>query len=304
MPSIEELIRIKADRLEEIPDELLNRIQKVQKLVLPQVIDLISLLDRDSQGFIELTDKNLQLLSTIQGQLRDVLLGSEYTEVVDEFVEEFKVQAGVSDALFKATFKDYVSGGKASELVTLSQRKAADLLVNQATDQVFANAIYETVDLAIANNASFAETVKMVQDIVIGDEETEGKIYRYAKQIAHDQFAIADRSYTSAVAEELDAEWFFYAGSVISGSREFCIDRHNKYYYYKEIESWAALDWDGKDPQTTEQTIYSLAGGINCRHSIIPVSIFTVPKTVIQRNIENGNFTPSEFEIEELGLAA
>lgn len=304
MPTAEELIRIKADRLEEIPDELLSRIQKVQKEVLPQVIDLISLLDRDAAGFIQLTDKNIQLLAVIQSQLRDVLLGSEYQLIVDDFVEEFKVQEGVSDALFKATFKEFVSGGKASDLVTLSQNEARDLLMNQSNDDDFIKAIYNTVDLAISNNASFADTVRQIQDIVIGDEETEGKLYKYAKQIAHDTFAIADRSYTSAVAEELGAEWFFYAGSVISGTREFCEERHNQYFYYKEIESWAQLDWQGKDPQTTEQTIYSLAGGINCRHSIIPVSIFTVPKTVIVRNMENGNFEPSEFEKEELGLAA
>lgn len=304
MPTVAELIKLKIDRLEEVPDELLSRIQKVQKKVFPQVLDLISLIDRDKDGMIELTDNNLKLLANIQGQLRDVLLTSEYTEIVDEFIEEFKVQQGVSDAMFKKAFSQFAEDPKAAELVTLSQKRAAKIFIDEVTDVKFAGAIYDSLELAISNNASYAETVRQLQAIVIGDEETEGKIYQYARQIAHDQFALADRSYTSAVSEELDAEWFFYAGSVISGSREFCVERHNQYYYYKEIEQWASLDWDGKMDDTNEQTIFSTAGGWNCRHSIIPVSIMAVPMEVVRRNIDNGNFVPSDFEREELGLVA
>jgi len=304
MASIEKLIELKTERLESIPDALLTKLERVQKQVLPQVLELLMLLDKSPEGFILLSDKNLTLLSTIQSQLRDVLLNSEYTEAVDEFIDQFEVQAGVSDALFKAVFTDFVSEGNASKLITLSKRSATDLFINGITDEAFADAIYKRLDLAISNNASFAETVREIQGLVTGTDEMDGKILQYAKQVAHDQFALADRSYTSAVSEEIGAEWFLYAGNVIRTSREFCEERHNHYYYYKEIESWASLDWDGKMQGTNAQTIYSTLGGWNCRHTAIPVSINIVPREVIMRNIKSGLFVPSEFEIKELGLAA
>jgi len=120
--------------------------------------------------------------------------------------------------------------------------------------------------------------------------------------VAHDQFAIADRSYTSAVSDEIGAEWFKYSGDTIESTRQFCEVRHNKFYYYKEIEGWADGNWDGKIPGTNDKTIFSTAGGYNCRHSIIPVSIFAVPKKDIERNIDNGNFKPSERLKKQLGI--
>ena len=32
------------------------------------------------------------------------------------------------------------------------------------------------------------------------------------------------------------------------------------------------------------------AGGGNCMHSILPVSTYSVPHEVIQRNLDNGNY--------------
>jgi len=113
---------------------------------------------------------------------------------------------------------------------------------------------------------------------------------------------LSDRSYTSAVSEDLQAEWFLYAGNTIKTSREFCVERHNHYYYYKTIEDWSHEDWSGKIPGTNEKTIFTTAGGFSCRHSIIPVSINIVPRKVILDAIENWGFRPTDFEKRELDL--
>jgi len=302
MASIEKLITLKTERLESVPDAFLTRLERVQKQVFPQVMDLMELLERDSKGTILLSDKNLRLLATIQSQLRDVLLTSDYKEFTDEFVSEFETQSLLTDEYLKEVFTDFAVVTEAQSLVTLSQRSALDLFLNGVTDEAFADAIYKQLELAVSNNASFADTVREIQKIVTGDAETDGKILQYAKQVAHDSFALSDRSYTSAMSEQLEAEWFLYAGNVIKTSREFCEVRHNHYYYYKEIESWSAEDWDGKIQGTNEKTIFTTAGGWNCRHSIIPVSINIVPRKVILDAMANWGFVPSKFEKEELEL--
>lgn len=302
MASIEKLIELKTERLESIPDELLTRLERVQKKVLPDVLDMISLLERDKSGIILLTDKNIQLLTTAQNQLRDILLTSEYTEFTNEFIEEFETQSLLTDEYLKAAFSDFTVNTTAQKLVKLSQKSATDLFINGITDEAFADAIYKQLDLAVSNSASFADTVRNIQKLVIGDSEQDGKILQYAKQVAHDAFAISDASYTSAVAEELDVEWFLYSGHRIKNSRQFCIDRKNKYFYYKEIESWASMDWAGKIEGTNEKTIYTTRGGWGCIDVFIPVSISSVPKATIEKAINDGWFTPSDFEREELHI--
>ncbi len=111
----------------------------------------------------------------------------------------------------------------------------------------------------------------------------------------------------------MDSEWFFYSGDIIPTSRCFCIERHNRYFYYKEIESWAdgeglgecdlgGGDWSGKNPTTNKNNIYILAGGFFCQHSILPVTIDQVDKETIQRAIEKFGYEPTEFEKQELGI--
>lgn len=313
--SIEQLIREKTDRLESIPDGMLSKLEKLQKDIFPVVVDLISTLQRDSEGFILFSKTNLAISENIRSQLRAALLDSEYVEIVADFADEFDIQATVTDSYLAKVFPEFVSGGLASDIVRNSKKTAVEIFINGITDEAFADAISKQITLAVNNNASFQETYKTIRQLVTGDDEVDGKIQQYAQQVAHDQFALADRAYTSQVSEELKAVWFYYSGSQIKTTRPFCGERHNKYYYFKEIEAWGngqkteglSLpqkngDWSGKIEGTNSKTIFTNAGGWNCRHSIIPVSIFIVPKEVIQRNIQEGFFKPSEFEKRELGL--
>ncbi len=60
--------------------------------------------------------------------------------------------------------------------------------------------------------------------------------------------------------------------------------------------------WAGEFPGTDARTIFSLAGGINCRHSVMAVSISAVPIAQIKRAMELGYYEHTPFEVEELGL--
>jgi hypothetical protein len=213
-------------------------------------------------------------------------------------------QAKVSNDLFAKTFEGFTPLPVSQQLLRTTQRNAVDLLVNAIGNQRFADVVRENIETAISSNAGFTETVKQLQTIVPGDDEVDGKLLQYNKQIAHDTFAIADRNYTSAVSEELEAEWFFYSGSEIETTRPFCSARHNQYFYYREIEQWpsTAGDWAGRIPGTNSSTIYSYAGGYNCRHSIIPVSIRRVPEKVVREAIQKWGFEPNQVEADLLGL--
>lgn len=301
MASLDELIAEKVRRLTLVPDEFLSSVENAQKELFPEVVELLMDLKVDADGNLIFNNSNLELTAELKDSLNQILLGSEYTSAVKEFAKEFDKQAKITNQIFRKGF-DFTDTKLQEQLVKISKKSTSEILLDNIGDQRFSSIISQQVELAVSNGASFKETVKSIRGLVEGDGKTDGKLLQYSKQIAHDQFAIADRSYTSAVADELDAEWFFYSGNTIDSTREFCQKRHNKYFYYKEIEEWADEDWDGKIDGTNEKTIYSTAGGYNCRHSIIPVSIFAVPKDVIRRNISNGNFNPSEALLKQLKL--
>jgi hypothetical protein len=109
---------------------------------------------------------------------------------------------------------------------------------------------------------------------------------------------MTDRSYTQTIADEVGYNWFLYAGGLMKTTRQFCKERNGGYYHRNEVAEWpqTAGDWNGKMYGTNESTIFVTAGGYNCQHSIMPVSVFAVPKADINRNIANGNFKPSAVE--------
>jgi len=304
MATLSELIAEKTRRLTTVPDAYLTEVEKAQKRLFPQIVDILRQLQVDAAGNIILNASNLTLASDVKALVQDILSQSEYITAVREFAIQMSEQGKVSNELFAKAFDGFTPAPIAEALLKTTQRNAVDLMVNAIGNQRFADVVRENIETAISSNAGFTETVRQLQAIVTGDEEVDGKLLQYNKQIAHDTFAIADRNYTSAVSEELEAEWFFYSGSEIETTRPFCASRHNQYFYYREIEQWpeTAGDWAGRIPGTNSSTIYSYAGGYNCRHSIIPVSIRRVPPRKVLEAIEKYGFEPTQAESELLGL--
>jgi len=304
MATLSELIAEKTRRLTTVPDAYLTEVEKAQKRLFPQIVDILRQLQVDSAGNIILNASNLTLASDVKALVQDILSQSEYITAVREFAIQMSEQGKVSNELFAKAFDGFTPAPIAEALLKTTQRNAVDLMVNAIGNQRFADVVRENIETAISSNAGFTETVRQLQAIVTGDEEVDGKLLQYNKQIAHDTFAIADRNYTSAVSEELEAEWFFYSGSEIETTRPFCSSRHNQYFYYREIEQWPEIagDWAGRIPGTNSSTIYSYAGGYNCRHSIIPVSIRRVPPRKVLEAIEKYGFEPTQAESELLGL--
>lgn len=71
-------------------------------------------------------------------------------------------------------------------------------------------------------------------------------------------------------------------------TRPFCAERAGNFYTDKEIKSWAKEDWKGKNPNTTESSIFYLCGGYNCTHQLIPVHESLVPDDVKKLAAERG----------------
>lgn len=302
--TLKQLIDKKAANLSAAPEDFFSGVDEFQLFIYHRILELISNLEKRGGKLVKST-ANLKIALKIRDELEKVLSGREYMEVIASFAKQFDIQKKITDKFFEKAFSDF-KNRKVDDLIFTQSKEAAINLLTDATPQTdFLNSISSQIRTAISTESSWAETVSLLKGITLGDQEKDGKLLKYVKQIASDAFAISDRSYTNAVAQSLEAEWFLYFGDELPTSREFCIERHGKYFHKHEVEAWASLNWAGKMKDTTnEQTIFINAGGWRCQHSILPVTIDQVPRDVILRNISNGNFSPSSFEQNELNLPA
>lgn len=301
------LLKKKLSRLETVPDEFLSGIERVEKQYLIAVTKLVSRLKQEGGNLV--FDEQVQLqLSEIESQLKGLLLETDYSDLSEEFIKQINEQAGITDKLLKAEFTTPAQNKIITDAgnLTLNQVRKDALydLMDKPLDAKFISAVKSSITDAVIANSSFTELINTLQTTITGDAQTTGKLMQYSKQIAGDLFAVSDRQYTTSISRKLNSQWFLYSGSIIGTSRPFCVARHNKYYHKLEVEAWADLgEWDGRMPGTTRTTIFDYAGGYGpCRHSILPVSAISVPIDVLKRNIANGNFKPTQFEKDELGL--
>lgn len=301
MPDLKAIISDKVRRLETIPDAFLSNIERTEKGVYAKLLELLDQLKVDASGNVVMTKANLAKAEAITTELKKVLYGSEYTKALTEFAGEFNTQKTINEDYFSNAFPEFTGSDLADELVNISRRQTIELLSGQSLDAAFFNPIKQQMINSVATGASRVDMIKSIRDIAMGGDGVEGKLLSYSKQIAHDAFALSDRSYSATIAEDLGIEWFKYSGDKIATSRPFCVERHEKYYHKKEIQAWGDGKnlgvpkedtglWAGAMRGTNSATIFKTAGGYNCRHSIIGVSISVVPPGVVKRNVDNGNY--------------
>lgn len=312
---LKSLIVKKSKLLEAIPNKFLTDVERSQKVLFNELVVLMNKLKTTADGNLVISAENYKIANQISEDLKSVLLDSPYKDAVKDFSDEFKTLKQINDNYFNQAYPEYTSTEIGNVILSNAQKKTVTSLLSTSVDNSFIAPIEDVLINSISSGSSFLETLKAIRTTVEGGvnssgNEVDGKLLKYAKQIAHDNFAIADRSYTNAVADELDSEWFLYDGSEVADSRCFCLERKGKYYHYKEIEAWGrgenvgecGSDWQGKNADTNESNIFILAGGYNCLDSIMPVSISIVPRSDIERAIKLGYFEPSDFEKKELGL--
>ncbi len=312
MATLNELITAKAERLSSVPDELLTSIERSELKLLRELQGLLKELTT-KDGRIVQDIKNLERAGLIVDKLRELFYGSDYTDAVAKFALEFDNQTILANEYLQKAFTTFEGSTFAVAGVAKAKENAVKLLIEALPESELFNPVKSILEEAVSSGARYSDTLDALAPYFEGKDG--GALKRYANTYAHDAFAISDRSYMNTISDELEAQWFQYSAGTVSGTRAFCMERHEKYFHYKEIEGWANGervagertpdsngDWQGKIEGTSEQTIFTYAGGWNCRHSIVPVSILVVPRSVIERNIAIGNFEPSDFERKELGL--
>lgn len=308
-----QIIQKKNDRINDIPEAFQSSVERLQRRIYNRITELIGQLDV-KDGQIVMSEANLLRVQTINDELKQVLNSREYIQAVRRFTDEFNTQKAINDEYFKKAFgEDFTESRIANQLVKNSQKITFDLLAGTPAEANFITPIRSQLEQAVATGASQKDTIVGIREFVEGTPEADGRLLRYSKQISWDAFAISDATYTNAIAEDLGVEWYRYSGGLVKDSRCFCIERDRKYFHFKEVDAWGRGEdlgicdngdgtWAGMNAATNESTIWSYRGGWRCSHTLSPVSIVIVPRDVILRNMDNGNFEPSEFERTELNL--
>lgn len=160
----------------------------------------------------------------------------------------------------------------------------------------------------ILSGAALSDLIDELKVYVTGDNESLGVLERYVKQVNSDTVSQYTANYTQVINQDEGLEFYVYLGNHTAGTRCFCDERYGKYFHKKEVQAWGngsvmeglaggmncGYPWPGMIKGTSASTIFTYRGGWNCQHQLVPTIATRVPRQVVMRNIDNGNYQPTE----------
>lgn len=302
--TLDEILREKSKQSLEVPTAFQSAITRQERKMLLWLEIALSQLERDSLGNILTTSNNLATITQILEGLKDVFFDASYSKALRSFLQGFDAQASLTNELFSLNFDLSSPPNLAAQVMQASKRNAITLFSESVINTTYFEPLRNQLYSAITSNASFTDTLKVVQEITVGNDQADALLSRYTKTYTRTSYGQADRVYMDTVAKEVGVEWYRYSGGTVQETREFCDKRVGKFYHRKEIEAWGneTTQWQGRIKGTNSATIFQNLGGWNCMHRLIPYSVRSVPKDVVLRNVRNGNYTPSASITEWLGV--
>lgn len=264
-----------------------NEVILVQRKLYNDFLGLVNQLEL-SDGYIKQTAANRAILNKAEVTFNNSISSSGYQDALNRALGTITKLDAVNVAYFEGIDSAFKLNRQfLSSLQTSTINTMENMLLNDGLKSQIRTPLMQILNQNVNTGGSYTGMLKQVQDYIVGGEN-EGKLLRYSKQIVRDTLFQYSRSYQSSVTDDLGLVWYLYEGGLQDTSRPFCIARSGKFWNQKTIESWAAEEWKGKDPLTTESSIFVFCGGFNCAHSLIPVHESIVPEEDKKRFEEEG----------------
>jgi hypothetical protein len=266
---------------------------KVQNKIFNDLLIHFKSLELDDEGYIKQTAENRRILNKAQDVFDESIQNSPYQKALEKHLQVIS-KVNSLNATYFATISDSFAPNK-NFIKGLQTELIANLNTFILGDGLQANIVLplnQILNQNVNTGGSFSGFLDQVRTYIKGTDEVQGRLLSYSRNYVSDTLFNYSRSYQQSVTADLGLEFYLYSGGLMDTSRPFCQDRAGNFYHHNEVAKWADLSWAGKNKLTTESSIFVLAGGYSCRHSIVPVDTSIVPRETIDRNIKNGNYAP------------
>lgn len=268
-----------------------KQVNSTQKALFDEMQVLLNKLELDSEGLIIQNQANRKVLAKVDEYFNRAFNQSGYYETLNGSANTIGNITGANSAYFNGIVEGFTPDAqyiKNLQNQTITQME--DLLANEGLDTMMKKPIIDIMNQNINTGASYKDLTAQMREFILGSDKLEPTLARYSKQITNDTLFNYSRALQESVSQNAGLQFYLYSGGVMDDSREFCIERHGKYYHKKEIEKWPKQTWQGKRRGTNSSNIFIYAGGYQCAHQIIAVSEAVVPKSVINRAKDLGYY--------------
>ncbi len=258
-----------------VEQQLLGHVDVLNKLIYDAING--KLLDFEiSSGVFVSNDNSAVVVQQLKQEIIDVINGDEYQNRFKEWLKSYDQITSYNIKTQKQRNKLSLSAAEFKDIKKQSVKKVVEDMVGIGIESKFVSPITEALMRNVIMGASVNDTKNYLEAYIFGDDEVDGKLTRYAGQIARDSVSQYDGQINQRIMQEYEMDGFEYVGSLVEDSRPFCshvIDSMNGFIPIEELPM-LLKQFEGKGGMiegTTAETFAIYRGGYNCRHGAIPV---------------------------------
>lgn len=263
-------------------------------------------LDLSPTGMIRPTGSNLRKVAIILKILDRTIANKAYLGSIEKIIGAYELIEKSNREYYEQLLSGFIDRPAYRELRSIEIDRTLLAVAQKPFREALFNPIRTLLTQHTTSGGEFFELVDLLTRNLLDQKNADGDIvrlgylrnYHWRKRITRDSLFGYNRAYNETVANLGQMNWFYYSGGLVEASRDFCRNRNEKYWHRREIESWASIPkgkWPEKMPDTNERTIFTLLGGWNCRHSLLPVTQDRVPDEDIDRAIKLGFMAKTEI---------
>lgn len=288
--------------LEDLIEARINAFNKsmpaVQRQAYKEVLNITAELDKNSDGTIKATVKNVRLIAKIKERLNAVILDGKYKRELDKLIRTYEDISKLQNAYFSATVNQFTVPAVLAELQKQTIQITIESLGDGGMNANVINPVRDILTKNITTGGKIGDFVEEVRAYLLTDNETEGKLVRYSKQITTDALNQYSRNYNKVISDDLGFEFYRYSGSLRETSREFCVKMIEAkkgcmpYFHVSQIPDLLRGQICGEQIPIYKKTglpngmikgtnpinFMVNAGGYSCNHQVIGVPDALVPK--------------------------
>lgn len=295
MPTQQQLINQILTTIDDAVNSFNANIPKLQQAILSDVILLVKDLDISPDGTIKNSVTNLRTIGKIKAKLESIVLNDSYLKEVKKFTDAFEAVAKLQNQYFLSIEKTFKPKALLAEIQKQSINAAIESLTEAGIGVNVVDEIQSMLRKNITSGGSYSDLVSQLRNSIISNKTGAGLLERYMKQVTVDSIQQFNAQYSHAISDDLQLEFFWYTGSNLETTREFCEHLTKKKWIHKsELQTILGGDidghqvkinpktklWAGAIPDTNVANFKINRGGFNCGHQLAPVSSAVIPQSI------------------------